>query len=629
MPEIGKTISHFTLIKKIGGGGMGVVYKAEDTKLHRHVALKFLPEDVSKNPQALERFRREAQAASALNHPNICTIHEIDEHEGRTFIAMEHLEGQTLKQRIAHRRFKTEELLDISIQIADALNAAHAKGIIHRDIKPANIFLTESGQAKILDFGLAKLPSEGRGGAESKATTEEFLTSPGSALGTVAYTSPEQARGEELDARTDLFSFGVVLYEMATGQQAFTGSTSYVIIEGIMNKAPTSPVRLNPDLSEDLERIINKALEKDRELRYQNASDMRTDLKRLRRESDSGRTAAAAEAPVVEKPGRRWVIYAVVTAIILIVAGTSAYFFFGRGEPIYSIAVFPFEYVGSDAETEILSDGITEDLINTHSQLPNLRVIPRTKVFQYKGDNIDYEKAAKELNARTYLTGRISAASINAVLVDVDKVSQLWGDRFNLKTTDLIAIQEEIQKKVAEKLRLPLTDKAQELLAKRHTESPEAKQLYILGRHHMNKRTSEGFQKGIEYFNQAIDKDPRYALAYSGLADCYSYSGIWGSVAPGEVSKPAKAAALKAIEFDPEIAEAHVSLAILALNYDWDWQNAEKALKRAIELNPDYAYAHHWYGDYLITMGRFNEAVAQMNLAVELEPLAPYFRAKG
>ena len=628
MPEIGQTISHFRLIEKIGGGGMGVIYKAEDAKLSRQVALKFLPEHVSKNPQALERFRREAKAASALNHPSICTIYEVDEYEDRTFIAMELLEGQTLKQRIAQKRCKTEELLDISIQIADALNAAHSKGIIHRDIKPANIFLTESGQAKILDFGLAKLPSE-EGGAESKATTEEFLMSPGSALGTVAYMSPEQARGEELDARTDLFSFGVVLYEMATGQRAFTGNTSAVIFDSILHKAPVSPVRLNPDLPEDLERIINKALEKDRELRCQSASELRADLKRLRRESDSGRTPVLTEAPVPVKPARRWVIYAVIAAVIIAIAGTSAYFFLGRGEPIDSIAVFPFEYAGSDTETQALSDGIAVDLINNLTQLSNLRVIPRSKVFQYKRDNVDYEKAAKELTARAYLTGRIDATSIQVDLVDVEEISQLWGDSYDRRRTDLISIQAEIQEKIIEKLRIQVTDKEQELLAKRYTENPEAKRLYDLGRYHMNKRTQEGFRRGIDFFKQAIERDSSYALAYSGLADCYASSASWGWDEPKEILQSAKDAAIKSVNLDPELAEAHASLAYVACELEWDWQEAEKEFKLALDLNPSYANAHHWYGDFLNFVGRYEEAIAQKNLALKLEPLVPYFQASA
>jgi serine/threonine-protein kinase len=438
--------------------------------------------------------------------------------------------------------------------------------------------------------------------------------------------SPEQARGEELDARTDLFSFGVVLYEMATGQQAFTGNTSAVIFDSILNKAPTSPVRLNPDLPEDMERIINKALEKDRELRYQNASDMRADLKRLRRESDSGRTPVVAVTPVPEKPPRGWMLYAVVAAVVIAIAGTSSYLFFGHNEPIDSIAVFPFEYVGSEAEMEILSDGITEDLIDSLTQLPNLRVVPRSTVFQYKGVGIDLQTVAQDLNAKAFLTGRVDTESIRVELVDVEELAQLWGERYDLSRFDLIAAQEEIRRKVAEKLRLRLTDKDRSLLAKRYTEDSKANQLYMTGRHHTYKRTWESFQRGIDYFKKAIDQDPGYARAYSGLADCYALSAVWGWVAPKEILPLAKKAAIKSINLDPELAEAHASLGLVNGWLEWDWQGMEKEFSLALELNPSYANAHQWYGDYFTITERYEEAIAEKNRAVELEPLMPYIR---
>jgi serine/threonine protein kinase/Tfp pilus assembly protein PilF len=606
---IGKIISHYRILEQLGAGGMGVVYKAHDDRLDRLLALKFLPDKLAQDPQALERFRREARAASALNHPGICTIYDIGEQDAHPFIAMEFIDGETLRSYIREKPLPLDEVLNLGIQIADALEAAHTQGIIHRDIKPANIFVTKRGQAKVLDFGLAKLIPKGIAGGDADSSGEAAGTTSiaGMISGTPSYMSPEQVRGDDLDPRTDIFSLGLLLYEMATGHRAFAGATGGAIIEAVLTRRP-APVRsLNSEIPARLEEIIDKALEKNRDRRYQHAADLRADLERIKREANSVPFSAAEDSDKSATIRRR-----------------------ARAERaskvITSIAVLPFENVSKDPEFEYLSDGIAGSLINSLATVPKLRVMARSTVFRYKGREIDPRAVGRDLNVRAVLTGRMMQSGgslrIGAELVDVATGSQLWGAQYDRKSGDIFTIQDEISNEISGKLRLQLTRAEKKKLTHRHTEDHEAYRLYLQGRHHWNRWTEEGFYKAIEYFQQAVERDPRYALAYTGLAESYVLLG-WNSYLPAKDAFPkAKVAALTALQFDPDLGEAHTPMAAVHWLHDWDWQQARREFERSLELCPTYATANHWHAEFLMTMGRQISAIARMKESQDFDPLS-------
>ncbi len=641
---IAESIAHYRIIKKLGAGGMGEVYLALDTKLDRNVAIKVLQPDSLADENLKKRLLREAQATAKLDHPNICAVYDVNEADSFTFIVMQYIEGETLGEKMLLDPLELSTALALVEQAAEGLAEAHRHGILHRDLKPQNMMITPRGRLKILDFGLAKRMRL-NDSVDFDAPTATLLSDPGHVVGTMPYMSPEQLQGGALDARSDIFSLGVTFYEMLAGKHPFQDKSAAVTLSRIMLGDPIPTEQFHAQVSPELQAVLNKMLCKDKAARYQSAQEFLTDLRQLpaqlaahdtqadsrRTKEDSAITPTGKVTDSIRSLAQRnkWVLLASVLALILLAVAINRWL---ATEHSDSLAILPFTYASSDPQLmanpdrEYLSDGLTESIINNLSQLANLKVIARSSVFRYKGKDLDVRAIGRELNVRAVLVGQIKQAgdelTITVELMDVQGNRSLWGDTYQRKTADIQTVQKEIARNVSEKLRLKLTGADQTQLAKTYTESGAAYEAYLKGRYHWNKRTDEGFKQATNFFQEAIVKDPTYALAYTGLADCYTLRSDYGFLAPKEGYALAKGAVTLALKYDESLAEAHTSLASIKAVTDWDWQGAENEYRRAIELNPNYPTAHHWYAAQLLLQGRLDQALQEIKKAQQLDPLS-------
>lgn len=631
---IPETIAHYRILKKLGAGGMGEVYLALDTKLDRKVAIKVIRADTVIEEQLKKRLIREAQAAAKLDHPNICSIYDVNEAGPLTFIVMQYIEGETLAQAMEREPLTLSAALAIAEQAAEGLSEAHAHGIIHRDIKPQNMMLTQRGQLKILDFGLAKQVVSSDS-VESEAPTATLLSTPGHVVGTMPYMSPEQVQGDPLAPSSDVFSLGVMLYEMLAGKHPFRDKSAAVTMSRILLGEPIPTDKFQTQVSPELQTLLSKMLRKDKATRYQNAEELLTDLRLLPSPQTVNNTqvekpAAPITSNSISKRTITKLAFAAGAVVLVLAAiAISGWFTTDQTE---SLAILPFTYTSSDpqlianSDREYISDGLTESIINNLSQLSSLKVIARSSVFRYKGKDLDVQAIGRELNVRSVLVGQVKQEGddlrIGVELMDVQGNRSVWGDTYQRKTGDIQNVQQEIARNVSEKLRVKLTGADQSHLTKTYTANGEAYQAYLKGRYHWNKRTDEGFKQAIGFFQEAIKKDPSYALAYTGLADCYTLRSDYGFLPSQEGYALAKGAVTLALKYDDSLAEAHTSLASIMAVMDWDWQGAENEYRRAIQLNPNYPTAHHWYGAQLILQGRMNEALHELRTAQQLDPLS-------